>query len=307
MMISAMLASTMIAGSAAAEELTAYPGDTIEVEYGSGFGGGGLDIDEEDEGWRDTIKEQAEVALSGGGGGGCRSVIANVAGKVAGAFGFASSITGRATAGLQGSQIVQAAQQILCLTEEVKIGDDQLGEQRRMTARIGSNAANGIRRIERGARQAIGAMDRDLYGRDADVVMHDRYQSGMPEGWTFEDAAEHTRTMRMQTDLATRDAAATAAASNYAVNDALAISSNALDLSQGADGQTGAIQAQTQMIRAQISVDAAKHASDTAMATASLRMEEERRASEVIADQKLERFWGKTADAGTPIKRAVFE
>src|SRR3954470_2944344 len=74
-----------------------------------------------------------------GAGGLCLSAMASAASAGMTAFGVISSITGRSTAGLQVPPIIQGAQQIICHTEEIRIGDDQLSEQRRMTAGIGRN------------------------------------------------------------------------------------------------------------------------------------------------------------------------
>lgn len=209
---------------------------------------------------------------------------------VSGIFGGGS---GRATVKMQKAQQVQLFFQSLC--------DAQ------MAARIGVNSASGIRKIERIARRAMGAIDPGLYGNDAAKILREIYQIGLPTGWTFDDAATFTQSLRDRTNLAVQEAVDAASLSNSAIEEALDVSNEALELSQQAPGQTSAIQAQTQMLRAQIAVDAAKHASDTASAAASLRMEEERRASEIIAEQKLKRFYGPgTLDANAPPRRSVF-
>jgi hypothetical protein len=268
---------------------------------GAGDGGGG--------GWEDYNAETgASLQSSVSSGSDCNSMIAQAASTAAAGIGVIMSITGRATAPLQVAQQLQLVAQSICDGEQADLLGDQLAEQRRMTARIKANAATNSRKIEEGARAAIGVLDPDLYGTDAGDVMRNGYQRGMPEGWTFDTAATHTQALRERTNLATREAAAAAAASNHAIGEALEMSDEALELSQEAEGQTAAIQAQSQLIRSQIAVTAAKHASDTASATASLRMEEERRASEVFADQKLQRFYGPgTLDANAPPPKAVFK
>jgi hypothetical protein len=195
----------------------------------------------------------------------------------------------------------------VCASKQLGIQGRQLANQRRMTAALVTNSAADVGEIEWEARSPLGSMDGDLYGDNSADVLNERYHQGLPVEWTFETAAEHTRTIRSQTNLATQEAATVAAMSARAVGNALTVSDNALELSQSAAGQTSAIQAQTQMLRAQIAVDAAKHASDTASSSAALRMEEERRAAEVIAEQKLERFYGPgTLDANAPPRRSVF-
>lgn len=161
-----------------------------------------------------------------------------------------------------------------------------------MTARLHGNAAAGIGEIEHAARDPLGSIDDALYGAGADGVLEERYQLGMPPDWTFETAPRFTETMRMQTNRATREAAAVHAAAKRGIDEALTLSDEALDLSQGAQGQTQAIQAQTQMMRTLIGVQAAQHASDEAASTAALREDEERRAQEIIAEQKVRRFYG---------------
>jgi hypothetical protein len=225
-------------------------------------------------------------------GGGCDATLANAASAAATAFGVISSITGRATAGLQVAQQLQLLAQTLCDTEQTALQSDQLEEQRRMTARLGGNAAATIGEIERAARDPLGSIDDALYGAGAEGVLEERYQVGMPPGWTFETAPRFMETMRMQTNQATREAAAVHAAAKLGIDEALTLSDEALDLSQSAEGQTQAIQAQTQMMRTLIGVQAAQHASDAAASTAALREDEERRAQEIIADQKIRRFYG---------------
>ena len=61
------------------------------------------------------------------------------------------------------------------------------------------------------------------------------------------------------------------------------------------------------MLRSQIAVDASRQAADAAYSTAQLRIEEERRAQEVTASQKIERFYGPgVLDLNAPPRRAVF-
>jgi conjugal transfer/entry exclusion protein len=130
----------------------------------------------------------------------------------------------------------------------------------------------------------------------------------MPESWTFENSAEHMAQMRQQTDLATREAARAQAASRSSIDAALQMSDEAMDLSQGDEGQTQAIQAQTQMLRSQIAVAAAQQAADAASATAALRTTEEQRAQDVIANQKIERFYGPGSLDLPPVSgRALFQ
>ena len=248
----------------------------------------------------------ATLASSGGDGDVCSS---GAMSKIGGAANAILSMIGggRATAKGQQIQLVELIRANLCAGEQNDKLEDQLSEQRRMNARIRANAARNIREIEQGAREAIGSVDEDLYGANADTVLRDRYQAGMPDGWSFAGAASHSRDIREQTDRATREAAIAGASSHHAVGAALEASDEALDLSQVTDGVTGAIQAQTQMLRAQIGVMAAQHVGDTASETAKLRIEEERRASEVIADQKMERFWARNAGTAAPARRAVFE
>lgn len=314
--VSVLLAGTMLASAALSETLTAVPGDTIEVEYGYGSSyGGGVDS-EQNGGTQGSYNEDFASTFQGSGGsggssgGGCDNMLAQAASAAAAGIGAIISITGRATAPLQIAQQLQLVAQTICDTEQTRIADDQLGELRRATARVDGNAAVGIRRIERGARAAIGAVDRGLYGTDAAGIMRERYQEGMPEGWTFDTAAQHTEALRRQTDLATQEAAATAALSARSMNDVLSASDNAVALSQDAEGQTSAIQAQTQLIRAQTGAMTAQNATYTAMATAQLRMAQEQRAAEIYADQKIQRLYGPSdavagIDGGTP-RRPLF-
>lgn len=253
----------------------------------------------------DVLMDAVEIA--GLDGGKCSSTVMNAVTSAGGALLDSIFGGGRATRAAQFAQQIQLVWANKCAAERNEIQKRQYEEQRRMTAGIGSNAAEDVGEIEWETRAPLGSMDADLYGDNPADALDRRYHSGLPEEWTFETAAEHTHAMREQTNLATREAAVTAAMSNRAVGNALTISNEALELSQGAEGQTSAIQAQTQMLRAGIAVNVAKHASDTASATAALRMEEERRAAEIIAEQKLERFYGPgTLDANAPPRRSVF-
>jgi hypothetical protein len=171
-------------------------------------------------------------------GGGCDAALANAASAASTAFGVISSITGRATAGLQVAQQLQLLAQTLCDTEQTALQSDQLEEQRRMTARLSGNAAVGIGEIERAARDPLGSIDDALYGLGAEGVLEERYQLGMPPDWTFETAPDFMETMRTQTNRATREAAAAHAAAKLGIDEALTLSDEALDLSQGAEGQT---------------------------------------------------------------------
>jgi hypothetical protein len=197
----------------------------------------------------------------------------------------------------------------VCVAKQLKIQGRQLETQQRMVAGLGANAAAAAAAgIEGVARQVLGSVDPDLYGQNADAIVGERYQSGMPESWTFENSAEHMAQMRQQTDLATREAARAQATSRSSIDDALQMSDEALELSQGAEGQTQAIQAQTQMLRSQIAVDAARQAADAASATAMLRTTEEQRAQDVIANQKIERFYGAGSLDLPPVSgRALFQ
>jgi hypothetical protein len=196
----------------------------------------------------------------------------------------------------------------VCAAKQLKIQGRQLETQQRMVAGLGANAAAAAAGIEGVARQVLGSIDSALYGENADEVVGDRYQSGMPESWTFEDSAEHMAQMRQQTDLATREAARAQAVSRSSIDAALQMSDEALELSQGAEGQTQAIQAQTQMLRSQIAVAAAQQAADAASATAQLRTTEEQRAQDVIANQKIERFYGPGSLDLPPVSgRALFQ
>lgn len=185
---------------------------------------------------------------------------------VAGVGSFATAIFGggKATLGAQVAQWSAAAAGNLCLSKQLAEQRKQLAEQRKMNASIKANAAKNVRLLEQGAWLPLGGEDEALYGGDAAAVLEQRYQLGMPEGWTFDDAADYAKAMKRQTSAAAREAAAAAAAANYAIGEALDASDEALALSQGAVGQKAASQAQTQMLRAQITVDAAKHASATA-------------------------------------------
>jgi hypothetical protein len=276
--------------------------DNTDDSYDNGFESGGGDGGDDGDEYGGTTATLA----SSSGDFMCSGSFASLA--VAAVDGVISMLGGgRASQLAQGLQIKEAVVANFCSAQMNDKLADQLAEQRRMNARIGANAARIVRQIERGAREAIGSVDEDLYGTDADAVLHDRYQAGMPDDWSFAGAAGHSRNVREQTDRASREAAITSAASHHAVGEALEASDEALNLSQGADGVTKATQAQTQMMRAQIGVMAAQHATMTANETAKLRIEEERRSSEVIADQKTTRFWARNEATAAPVRRAVFE
>lgn len=289
--IAVLLASTVIAGSAAAEDITVFPGDTIEVEGGGGGYGGGSDGKDEDKSWHGTIEEQAELAGASGGGGGCRSTIAGAASKAAAAFGFATSITGRATAGLQGSQIIQLAQQILCHTEEVKIGDDQLEEQRRMTAGIGRNAVGSAGSISGGVADTL------KLSNSADI--RKRYQDGASGDLSPDASLAYHQALQAETDAARRNALDTAAKNAAAERAYAKMADDALALSQSAQGQTAAQQAQTQMDRAREGAAAARNSTQVAFEHARQMTEEENRAGERIGKQRRDRLYRRLSTEGT--------
>ena len=239
------------------------------------------------------------------------TVKCNIGGAVIG--GAASVVSGifsggRATLAAQIAQQMTAIAGNLCLGKQLATQQRQLAEQRKMTQRLEANAAAGVSAVEEAARSQLGSIDQDLYGADADGVMQGRYQEGMPESWTFEDAGLHMDEVRARTSDATREAARTQAAARASIDAALDMSDEALGLSQGAVGQTQAIQAQTQMLRTQIAVDAARQAGDAAIATAMLRTTEEQRVQEIIADQKVRRLYGPgSLEPRTPTGRALFQ
>ena len=206
------------------------------------------------------------------------------------------------------AQQIQLLAQTLCDTEQTALQGDQLSEQQKMTARLGTNAAASVRGAERNARRALGNTDSGLYGNNANTVLEDRYQNGMDENWTYQNSEEHMELMRARTNLATQEAAIAQAAARASMDSILTDADEALALSQGSQGQTQVLMAQTQMMRAQLGAEATKQAADAANATAQLRTIEEQRAQDVIAKQKIDRFYG--PGSSTPVRatgRSLFE
>lgn len=249
----------------------------------------------------DEIDTQVDSAVE--------AVQCNMAGSaVAAAAGAVSSIWGGgdATYGAQLAQWLTQTASNLCQGKQVALEAQQLKVQRRqrdlmrkMVAGLNANAAGNAAITEDYSRSVLGSVDSGLYAPKQEDILWGRYQSGMPEGWTWDAAAQYTRSLREQTNLASQEAAAAQAASYVSIGSALNMAEQAQDLSNGADGQTQAIQAQTQMLRSQIALDASRQAADAAHATALLRIAEEQRAAEVYGDQKIQRLYGPSAAQAT--------
>ena len=200
----------------------------------------------------------------------------------------------------QGKQVALAAQQL-------KVEKQQRDLQKKMVKGLDADASANASGVERFSRDVLGSSDASLYRPDQEEIIWNDYQSGMPDDWTFDNAAQHSQRIREKVNLATQEAAAAQAAAKVSIDDLLMMADEAEALSMDAAGPTQAIQAQTQMPRVQIATDATRQAPDAANATAALRMEEERRAQDVFADQKIERFYGPgTLDLNAPPRRAVF-
>ena len=296
-----------------ADDEVGADGDDMASDGDGNYGGDESYYEEggwQDDGWSESSGMTAQLVADNGGGagGGCDSTLANAASGAATSFGVISSITGRATDGLQVAQQIQLLAQTLCDTEQTALQGDQLSEQQKMTARLGTNAAASVRGAERNARRALGNTDSGLYGGNANTVLEDRYQNGMGDGWTYQNSEEHMELMRARTNLATQEAAIAQAAARASMDSILTDADEALALSQGSQGQTQVMMAQTQMMRAQLGAEATKQAADAANATAQLRTIEEQRAQDVIAKQKIDRFYG--PGSSTPVRatgRSLFE
>lgn len=230
-------------------------------------------------------------------------VVAGAASAVAGIF-----TGGRATVVAQLAQQIQLMWANKCASELNDIQRNQRQLQEAMVRGLDKNAVSRASEVEDFARSVLGSSDPSLYAPQQEDIIWDTYQSGMPDGWEYGDAASHTREIRRRTNLASQEAAATQAAARRSIGSALLMAEEAQELSMGADGQTQAIQAQTQMIRSQIAIDASRQAADASFATAQLRIAEEQRAQEVSASQKIERFYGPgELDRDAQPRRALFQ
>jgi hypothetical protein len=262
--IAALLASTFLAGSAGAE----------------------------------TSGMQAQLAAGGRGGSSgslCDATLANAASTAAAAFGVISSITGRATAGLQVAQQIQLLAQTLCHTEEVDLQTGQLSEQRRMTAGIGSNAVGSSGSISNGVGDTV------RLNRDRDLG--ERYQEGASADMTAHESLIYHQKLRMNTDAARRNALETAARNAAAEKQYAKMADDAMALSQSAQGQTSAQQAQTQMDRAREGAAASRNSTQIVFDHAQLLAEEENRASERMGLQRRDHLYRiKASEAPQPFK-----
>lgn len=271
---------------------------------------GGLQRDLVNEGFllaEDLIESYIPGAIDYISGGTCSPLVMDI---VAGA---ASGIAGVFTGG-RATVIAQLAQQIQlmwankCASETNEILRNQRQLQEAMVRGLDKNAVARASEVEEFARSVLGSSDNSLYAPKQEDIIWETYQSGMPDGWQYGDAADHTGEIRRRTNLASQEAAATQAAAQRSIGTALLMADEAQDLSMGADGQTQAIQAQTQMIRSQIAIDASRQAADASFATAQLRIAEEQRAQEVTATQKIERFYGPgELDRDAQPRRALFQ
>lgn len=251
----------------------------------AGAGGTYSRSSESDSGsWGQTSGMTAQlVSDTGGGGGLCDATLANAASAAASAFGVISSITGRATAGLQVAQQIQLLAQTMCHTEEVGLQSNQLSEQRRMTAGIGKNAVGSAGNVSGGVLDSLG-----LYG-GADVG--NRYQSGASAVMTPDESLAYQQALRARTDLARRNALVTAEKSVKAERAYSKLADDALSLSQSAQGQTAALQALAQLERAKEGASSARASSQVAMEHARLMADEEDRAAERLAQQRRDRLY----------------
>lgn len=230
-------------------------------------------------------------------------LVAGAASAIAGVF-----TGGRATVVAQLAQQIQLMWANKCASELNEIQRNQRQLQEAMVRGLDKNATARAAEVEDFARSVLGSSDRSLYATGQEEIIWETYQSGLPEGREFEDAAGHTGQIRRRTNLATQEAAATQAAARLGIGSALLMADEAQELSMGADGQTQAIQAQTQMIRSQIAIDASRQAADASFATAQLRIAEEQRAQEVSATQKIDRFYGPgELDRDASPRRALFQ
>jgi hypothetical protein len=250
-------------------------GTTYEDGESTGESSGG--------GWDKASGETAQLVSGGDSGGLCDSTMANAASAAASAFGVISSITGRATAGLQVAQQIQLLAQTLCHTEEVDLQTDQLTEQRRMNASIGSNTAGSAGSISNGVSDTV------KLNKDSDLG--ERYQNGASADMTPDESLSYFQELKANTDTARRNALETAAMNAAAEKEYAKMADDALTLSQSAQGPTAAQQAQTQMDRAREGAAASRISTQIAFDHARLMTEEEERAAERMGQQRRDRLY----------------
>ena len=187
---------------------------------------------------------------------------------------------GRASQVAQGLQIKEAVVANFCAAQMNDKLNEQIIEQRRMTAGIGGNVAGKAGSISNG----VG----DTLELSTEKDMEDRYQSGASGDLSPDDSLAYHKDLKASTDKARRNALETAAKNAEAEKEYSKMADDALELSQSAQGQTGAIQAQTQMERAKEGADASRASTQVAFEHARLMTEEENRANERLAQQRRE-------------------
>jgi hypothetical protein len=179
-----------------------------------------------------------------------------------------------------------------CASEQNDKLNEQIIEQRRMTAGIGGNVAGEAGKISNDVADTL------ELSKEKDV--EDRYQNGASGDLSPNESVAYHKELRASTDAARRNALETATKNAAAEKKYSKMADDALDLSQSAQGQTGAIQAQTQMERAKEGAEASRASTQVAFEHARLMTEEEIRASERMAQQRRERMYRRLSVESEP-------
>jgi hypothetical protein len=282
-------------------------GNTISQSGGCSTAGGGGSVDTSSAGSGGTYSGDSydggggeyggmtpTFVSSSGGGFECSASWASVA--VAAVDSVISMLGGgRASQLAQGLQIKEAVVANFCAASMNDRLNDQLAEQRRMTAGIGRNAAGSAGGVSSGVRDTLRLSQPDATGQ--------LYQDGASADLTAKDSLAYHENLRARTDEARRNALETAEINAAAEKIYSTMADDALALSQSAQGQTAAQQAQTQMDRAREGAASARTSTALAFDHARLMTEEEERAGERMGVMRRDRLYrSEPGEAAQPFK-----
>jgi parallel beta-helix repeat protein len=268
--------------------------DATPVNYGTAggsYGGGSYGGGSSSGGTGSQYAGMATLVASPNSGGKCSSPAMNMAMN---AISGISSLFGggRATVAAQWAQQMQLMWANQCAAEQHDRLNEQIIEQRRMTAGIGGNVAGKAGTISNG----VG----DTLELSTEKDMEDRYQTGASGDLSPDESLAYHKELKASTDKARRNALETAAKNAEAEKEYSKMADEALELSQSAQGQTSAIQAQTQMERAKEGADASRASTQAAFEHARLMTEEEQRAGERIGQQRRKNLWSQSEQTESP-------
>lgn len=234
---------------------------------------------------------------------GARDMLSDAIGSVGSFLGLTDS-SGCAS---EKSVLVQIFQQARQLYEDIQ----QTHYQATMLMRIAEDPTRILDASTMRLMKQLGINDPTIYElASAARTIEYMYQRGVSNpGASLRDAERIAKIVTEHTNQASLDAAHSTAAAKESLDEALRQAGQVMTLSNGVVGQTQAIQVNTQMQRIKLSADAAQFADMAAQNAANLRVAEEMRAWNVIADQKLEVLYGPgTMGGGGGLGRtAIFE